>query len=272
VGSLGRKLNQAWRVFATGLCFSCFGLGALLQGLTIWPALAFSASDRRVGQRRVRRCISASMRAFVWLMHRVGGLTYEVHGLERLRQPGQLVIANHPTLIDVVFMISFMPDVLCIVKEQLWRNPFLRWPVSLAGYVSNAAGEELVGRCAQALREGQSLMIFPEGTRTSPGQKHTLQRGTAQIALAARCGALPVLITCTPITLFKGNPWFRSPQSRPHWTISVEPPLDLMAQVDPAKPHSVAARQLTHYLEVWFDEQVARQMTGRSPQHGETAN
>jgi 1-acyl-sn-glycerol-3-phosphate acyltransferase len=272
LATLARKLNQAWRVLATGLCFSCFGLGALIQGITVWPLLALTAPDRAAGHRRVQRFISASMRAFVRLMRGVGVLTYEVHALERLRQPGQLVIANHPSLIDVVFMISFMPEVLCIVKEQLWRNPFLRWPVSLAGYVSNGAGEELVRRCAQALREGQSLMIFPEGTRTRPGQKHAMQRGTAQIALAAACGATPVVITCAPTTLFKGNPWYRSPPTRPHWTISVLPPLDLMAQVDPARPHSVAARQLTHYLEAWFDARVAEHMTDRSPQHGKSAN
>ena len=70
-----------------------------------------------------------------------------------------------------------MPEVDCIVKQALWRNVFLRWPVYWAGYISNATGEGLVAACAAALREDRSLMVFPEGTRTRPGQPLAFQRG-----------------------------------------------------------------------------------------------
>ena len=73
-------------------------------------------------------------------MRVLGILTYRVEGAERLREPGRLIVANHPTLLDVVLLVSQMPEVDCIVKRGLWRNPFLRWPVSWAGYLPNCRG------------------------------------------------------------------------------------------------------------------------------------
>jgi 1-acyl-sn-glycerol-3-phosphate acyltransferase len=246
-----------WRIFATGFSFTCFGLGAVLMGITVWPALRLSTFDRDRGIARVQRAVSSSMRLFAWLMKSLGLLTYEVRGLPRLQARGQFVIANHPTLIDVVFLIGLMPEVDCIVKQALWRNVFLRWPVSLAGYISNTTGEGLVAACVQALAAGRSLVVFPEGTRTRPGQPLNLQRGAAQIALAARVPLTPVTITCDPITLFKGNSWFRVPARRPHWVIAVGEPIAVSGFL--SEPHSLAARHLTQALTQWFEDSVARQ-------------
>jgi len=57
--------------------------------------------------------------------------------LEKLNRPGQLIIANHPTLVDIVFLISRVKQANCIVKQKLWHNPFMRGPILNAGYISN---------------------------------------------------------------------------------------------------------------------------------------
>ena len=254
------RLNRAWRVFATGFSFTCFGLGAVLLGFTVWPVLRLSSRDSRVSVARVQRAVSMSMRVFVWLMKSLGLLTYEVRGRERLAARGQFVVANHPTLIDVVFLVSFMPEVDCIVKQALWRNVFLRWPVYWAGYISNATGEGLVAACAAALTRGRSLMVFPEGTRTRPGEPLTFQRGAAQIALAAARDLRPVTITCDPITLHKGNPWYRVPPRRPHWVIAVGDPIPISTFLRAAEPQPLAARHLTQALAQWFDVSITQQL------------
>jgi 1-acyl-sn-glycerol-3-phosphate acyltransferase len=252
--------NRAWRVVATGFSFTCFGLGALLLGFTVWPLLRLSSRSSRVGVARVQRAVSASMRLFVWLMKSLGLLTYEIRGREQLEARGQFVIANHPTLIDVVFLVGLMPEVDCIVKQALWRNVFLRWPVSWAGYISNATGDGLVAACAAALAAGRSLIVFPEGTRTRPGKPLNFQRGAAQIALAAHRDLRPVTITCDPITLHKGNAWYRVPPRRPHWVISVGDPILVAAFLAVGEPQSLAARHLTQALVQWFDVSITQQL------------
>ncbi len=251
------KLARTWRIAATGFCFACFGLGALVQGLSVWPLLYLFGRGPERGHAHVQRAVCASMRLFVWLMKSLGVLSYEIHGRQWLEKPGQLVIANHPSLIDVVFLVSLMPEVDCIVKEALWRNPFLRWPVQWAGYISNVSnGERLIAKCTATLRAGRSLLMFPEGTRTRPGERHFMQRGAAQIVIAARAPARIVFITCRPATLHKGDPWYNSPPTRPHWVIRVsEHALELEPYLHESVP--LAARHLTSYLEKLFDQQVS---------------
>jgi 1-acyl-sn-glycerol-3-phosphate acyltransferase len=252
-------LNRAWRIFGTGFSFVCFGVGAVVLGFTVWPLLRFSSTNRRRAIARIQRAVSRSMRVFLWLMKTVGVISWEIRGQEKLARRGQFVVANHPTLIDVVFMVGLMPEVDCIVKQALWRNVFLRWPVYWAGYISNATGEGLIAACATALREGRSLMVFPEGTRTRPGEPISMQRGAAQIALAAGIDLTPVTITCVPITLFKGNPWYRVPSRTAHFILSVGEPIALAPFITPGTPASISARHLTQALEQWFERSVKSQ-------------
>jgi 1-acyl-sn-glycerol-3-phosphate acyltransferase len=175
-----------------------------------------------------------------------------VHGIERLRERGRLIVANHPTLIDVVMLVSLMPEVDCIVKRGLWRNPFLRWPVIWASYIPNSEGEELIEGCAATLKRGNSLLVFPEGTRTVPGKQMRMQRGAAHIALAADAQILPVTVTCEPVTLFKGNPWYRVPERRFHMKVVVGEPVAAASFRREAEPPPRAARRLTQWLLAYY--------------------
>lgn len=257
-----QKLNRHWRLHATGFAFSCFGLGAVFLGFTWFPLLRLTSWREQTLRRRVRRSLHYSFRLFVGLMHQTGLITYQLQGRERLLLPpppeGRLVIANHPSLIDVVLLGSFIPDAQCIVKQALWRNPFLRWPVAWAGYIPNDEGEALVRNCAAALATGCSLMVFPEGTRSRPGEPLCMKRGAAQIALASGCEILPVTILCNPSTLTKAEKWWQIPPSRPHWQISVEAPYRASAVIEPGLPPALAARRLTAYFHDYYSRRTGR--------------
>lgn len=248
MSSVGRKLNTAWRIAATGFVFALFGIGALFISLTMFPLLRLSTLDNEVARKRIQRGMQLTFRVYMEIMRVLGILTCRVEGAERLRERGRLVVANHPTLIDVVLLVSLMPEVDCIVKRGLWRNPFLRWPVSWASYIPNSEGEELVEGCAKTLRRGHSLLVFPEGTRTVPGRPMRMQRGAAHIALAADCEILPVTITCDPPTLFKGNPWYRVPERRFHLDVVVGTPVPAAQFRREGEAPARAARRLTQWL------------------------
>jgi len=254
------RLNRAWRIFGTGLSFVFFGVGAVVLGFTVWPVLRLSSMNRDIGVARVQRAVSLSMRVFLWFMKSMGVVSFEIRGREKLAARGQFVVANHPTLIDVCYLVGLMPEVDCIVKQALWRNVFLRWPVYWAGYISNATGEGLVAACAAALAQGRSLVVFPEGTRTKPGQEPSFQRGAAQIALTARVPLRPVTITCDPITLFKGNSWFRVPSRKAHWVITVGDPIPVEPYLASGEPQALAARHLTQELARWYNVSVTQQL------------
>jgi len=245
-------LDRGSRRFGTGLSFVVFGVGGTLLSITLFPVLRLISPNRAVAQRRINAAMRRVMGLFIWFMRSLGLLTYELHGLERLARPGQLIVANHPTLIDVVFLLWLIPEAGCVVKRALWRNPALRWPVIWAGYIPNSEGPELVQDCARLLESGRSLLVFPEGTRTVPGQPLLLKRGAAQVALASRADVLPVTIVCDPPFLTKGSHWYQVPARRPHFTITVGQPLPAQRYDSGALSHPLAARDLTAQLATHF--------------------
>ena len=252
-GVMMRFLNHLWRVAATGFVFVVFGLGAIFISLTMFPLLRLSSWNRATARRRIQRGMQITFKVYMELMRVLGILTYSVEGGHRLLEPGRLIIANHPTLIDVVLLGSQIPAVDCIVKKGLWRNPFLRWPVAWAGYIPNSEGEELVDRCSSALRQGRSLLVFPEGTRTVPGRPMRIHRGSAHIALAADAEILPVTIRCEPITLFRGNPWYRVPVRRFHMRVTVGEPVLASTLRVPGEAPSRSARRLSQWMLDYYD-------------------
>lgn len=256
------RLNHAWRVFGTGLSFLAFGLGGLFLRLLALPLLNLLVRQPSRRQRLARRAIQLSFAAHVGLMHRLGVLTYDIRHRERLNRRGLLILANHPTLIDVVFLVSLLPNADCVVKSAVARNPFMRGPVRAAGYVANDDGAGLVEDCIAAVRAGGNLVIFPEGTRTVRGQAPKLQRGAANIAVRGRIDVTPVRITCTPMTLGKGEKWYRVPSRRVHVVLDVQEDLPIAQFLNDDGPgtggDAAAARRLTDFLASYFAGEQSR--------------
>lgn len=250
-------LDRRWRQFATGLCFAVFGLGGLVFGLTVFPLFCLPARNAQVARRRAQLIVCYWFRFFANLMRVVGVISWEIHGAEKLRRPGQMIIANHPTLIDVVLLIGYIPQVDCIVKESLFRNPFTRLPVSWACYIANGGDAvKLVADCAATLKAGHSLMIFPEGTRSRPGEPLQIPHATARIALESEAPILPVTIRCTPLMLNKGRPWHDVPPRPGHFVIEVGDPYLASEVVGDAPTQTIAARRLS--------QEWARRFGGRA--------
>lgn len=250
-----RAPGRLWRVLATAIAFTTFGLGGLLLGLLVLPMLSlFSRTPERRG-RLARSLIGALFRLFVGWMRVLGLITYELHGIERLQRHGLLVLANHPTLIDVVFLIGWVPDANCVVKSTLANHPCTRGPVRATGYICNNSGADLLQTCVDKIKAGGNLIIFPEGTRTRPGLGLKMHRGAAQIALRGELDITPVHIGCEPLGLFKGQPWWRVAEHPLHFSIRVAD--DLLAAPflsEAGGEPSLAARRLTEHLIRFFSE------------------
>jgi 1-acyl-sn-glycerol-3-phosphate acyltransferase len=244
-----KLLDRGWRIFATGLAFATFGMVTLLLSLSLFPLLAVTAADVDRASRRVQAGVHYGCRWFIWFMKTLGLITYEIRGREHLAAPGRLIVANHPSLIDVVFLFAWLPQLDCIVKQELWLNPYLRRAVGWAGYIGNASPEGLVETCAAALRAGRTLIVFPEGTRSTPGKPMRLQRGAARIALQSGAPVVPLQIRCEPITLTKGLKWYQVPERPAHYTFTVLPPLHADWYQREGEPQGAAARRLTAQFE-----------------------
>jgi 1-acyl-sn-glycerol-3-phosphate acyltransferase len=242
-------LNAAWRSVVAGVCFLLFGLGGIVLSLTVFPLLRLAPGGRPVSERRARVLVRGSFLALLGVLQALRILRLEKRNLAALRHTGAaLVLANHPSYLDVVVLIAHIPDAVCVVKSKLWRNPFLGGVVRAAGYIRNDEPETLVPSCAARLGEGLPLIIFPEGTRSAPGAPLHFVRGAAHIALATGVPIVPVILRCEPRVLARGAKWYQMPPRT--FCISVEAlPSTSAAALLPAKR---GARSLTQVLERYF--------------------
>jgi 1-acyl-sn-glycerol-3-phosphate acyltransferase len=246
VRDLGRRCFRIWRGFATALSFSLFGVFGLALSLVL---LILSGVPGLRARRKTlsRRLISFCMWLFICWMRLAGLLTYRFDGPERLGRPGQLIIANHPSLIDVVFLLAFVPGACCVVKSEAWRNPFMAGVLLGVGYIPNKPTGYLLAGAQLELAAGESLIIFPEGTRTTPGQAPIFHRGTANLGVRFATVVTPVFISVSPTTLTKNESWYRIPVRRPHFELSIGEDLDMLEfSKDVLAP--VAARRLQRHL------------------------
>lgn len=250
------RLNRLWRLIATGGCFSVFGLGGLFLAVAVFPVVGIMHRDREKRTRAARKIVYHAFRLFVWLM-KSSVLTLETVNVDRIAgRKGMLVVANHPTLIDVVLLMSIIPDINCVVKKALWSNLFLAGVVRYTGYISNGEPGIIVDDCVEWLKSGGSLIVFPEGSRTRVGQARTLQRGAANIAVRAGANLTPVTITCKPLFLNKESSWYKIPVRRPHFRLIFREDIDIGTIVASEQEYARSARRVTEYLNNFFDREV----------------
>ncbi|ROS01591.1 1-acyl-sn-glycerol-3-phosphate acyltransferase [Sinobacterium caligoides] len=254
--------SRLWRLCGTAVSFACFGLGGLFLALFILPVARLSSSSH--GINRARRCIQLAFRAFVGMMRLLGVIEVRWQGLEKLRQQrGVMVIGNHPSLIDYVLIASQLPNCNCIVKRQLWSNPFLGGVVRAAGYIANDEGVTMVEACRRTLSAGDNLLIFPEGTRSREGEAMTLQRGAGNVAMRVQPQIVLCHITVVPRMLAKTDPWYYVPKTKSTFNVRIGETLDVSALVDPQAPLTVGARQLTRQFAEHLQRGIAPGVTDK---------
>lgn len=184
-------------------------------------------------------------------------MRFDVVGAEKLYAcKNTLVLANHPTLIDVVAIISLMPMASCVVKQSLWKNPFLSGVVRAADYINNSESDELIKDCTDDLAAGNALVIFPEGTRSRPDKPLHFLRGAAYIALNSGMPILPILVSCNPIALTKDKKWYQIPPQRFNLRIKVLEPVFANHWGNPDEQQPIAVRKLTKSLEAFFTQEL----------------
>ncbi len=251
------RLNYAWRLAVTGACFAVFGIGGIAVSVLVFPAMRLLPGTRHQRGLRVKWLISRFFASLVAVLQQCGVMRLETVGLDRLRQSGNvLVLANHPTYIDVVVLLALIPEATCVVKAALWRSPFFGGVVRAADYISNSTPEALVDDSVAALAEGAPLLIFPEGTRSRPGEPCRFLRGAAYVALKSGAPIMPVLLHCDPPTLTKNSKWYQIPPRAFRYRVEVRAPLPASTFAATAGTSPIAARRLTDALEHYFTREL----------------
>ena len=221
-----------WVVFVPGVI-----LCTILLSLSIPLPVAF-----RIGILRIWIPIT-----LFWLKLTCG-LSYEVEGLENIPKTGFIVMSNHSSTWETFVLQSFLPPLVWVVKRELLFLPFFGWglramnAIALKRGTGRQAIKQLIEEGSARMKEGRTVMIFPEGTRVPPGEKRPYKAGGAILAEQTQ---FPIL----PIAHNAGNFW-----PRHSW---IKWPGQIKVVIGPIiDPENKKAAQIIEEVEQWIAPKV----------------
>ena len=231
------------------LFFSLTFLGCL-------AGLALLALPRR----HLRRYVRGWAHLMLFLLRWVCGIHLRVTGRDHLPQGAAVIAAKHQSAYDTIVWLALLPDPVYVLKQELLRLPF--WGQLARHYGAVAVDRQggapalkrMVREAAAAAAEGSQIIIFPEGTRTAPGQRVPYHPGV--VALAAAAGA-PVVPAATDSGLHWGRrAFFKRPGTI---TVALLPPLPA------GLPRAQLLARLAEAIEGESDRLLATNPVGVAP-------
>ena len=167
--------------------------GTGIIALILLVLMPFSAQEMRKGSQFWTRYV-------MWGMRNITGIRYEVRGLENLPDNGAIIACKHQSAWDTAIFVLLRLSTAYIMKKELLNIPFYGWYVKRAGHISvdRAAGASalkgMVKDVKTSLEKGRNVVIFPEGTRSFPGEPGTYQPGVAAIYTQTKMPVIPAAV------------------------------------------------------------------------------
>jgi len=167
--------------------------------------------------------------------------------LEKVPKGAFVVVANHPTLMDVTAILGLLGGACTVSKPGLHKRFVLRPVLRGSGVIAGAGGDpsaaaRVLDEAVALIEQGFPMLIFPEGTRSPGGELLPFGRAAFEMACRARVPVLSLTITCEPAWLSKEQPLFDPPKQ------AAQLQLATLAIDDPARV-DYDSRQLCRLIE-----------------------
>jgi 1-acyl-sn-glycerol-3-phosphate acyltransferase len=160
-----------------------------------WALVMLSAPFSRLTRHRV---ITGWPRIALWLIRRLLGIQHEVHGREHIPREPVVILSKHQSAWETIAYSTIFPPHVYVIKRELLWIPFLGWGLGLMSPIAinrahrKEAMQRLIDLGGERLRQGFSIMVYPEGTRVAVGRRGIYKLGGAVIAVNNRAKVLPV--------------------------------------------------------------------------------
>ncbi len=143
------------------------------------------------------RALQTWARVSIWWMRVIVGTTHEIRGIENIPKEGCLLIGKHQSFWETFALLAMVDDPAIVLKRELTYIPVFGWfalkfqMIAVDRGAAASALRNLVKSAKKAIDQGRQIMIFPEGTRKSPGAEPDYKPGAAALYLNLKVPAVP---------------------------------------------------------------------------------
>lgn len=202
-------LLYQYRCFMKLFWILVIGTGSVFLAIFVFPFLRLFHHPQKKFRYEAQRFVSASFRFFMFLLRisRIAKIICDDRK-ELFEMHSKIIVANHPSILDIVVLASLIPNATVIVGEKYAAG--ILGGVIKACYITNSIDfDELCSRCSESLKMGSNVLIFPEGTRTPRHGQNKYKKGAARIARACKADIVPLFIAGSDkFGLGKNNPFW----------------------------------------------------------------
>lgn len=184
--------NQVIKIF----CFILFYIFTLILSFIIFPLLGLIFTGELKLQSVKRKIIRKLFWVFFLPLRLAGVRIYLGDYKKYSNLKSSIIVANHPSLIDIIILMVAIPNIDCVVKKKLFSNFVFKGVVKNLFINAGNTADIIIEKCNISLSNGNNLLIFPEGTRTQVNDimNNKMKRGAAQIALRTQRDILPIFM------------------------------------------------------------------------------
>lgn len=242
---IGNIFFYIYGCFMKIFAIAVFGIGAVFLAIFVFPFIRLSTKKGMDFGVRARQYVSHTFRNFLGWLNLSKVSIRNIDDIEKYKNlHSKIIIANHPSLLDFVYIMSLVPNSTCIVRGSLTHTP-LRGVIKQAYITNTTTFEDMCVECKKLTDQGCNVIIFPEGTRTPRHGQNTYKKGAARIALYCGCNVQPIFIGGSDkYGLGKFDPLWSYNHVEPYfYDFTMLPEITLEEYKDLSEP--IAAKRLT---------------------------
>lgn len=249
-----------YRVFIKIFSLILFGIGTIVISLVCFPLARLIFPNKRRFRYHMRYFVHILFRGYLAVLGTLGFVKIKVNKKGYLRNlKSAIVVSNHPAYLDSVVMILELKRCSIVPKASLTKGNIMQVIINALYMPNSISFDEMIERAKEDFEDGNTMVLFPEGTRSTPYGQHYYKKGAARLSLATGVPIIPVYIGGTQKKgMGKGDKLF---QANPRRSFIYD--LQIKDPVYPEEfkdlPEPIAAKRMTHKIrDILSDEANAQ--------------
>lgn len=185
-----------------------FTVGAILLGILIFPTVKFFSKGEKDYKQRCAAIVNKLWFLLIKYLKLIQIIDFE-YDKKITKIENKIIVASHPSFIDIVLLIALIPNSLCLAKNSILNNFIMRNIVKSLYITNDGTIDDFLAKSKKALDYGFNIIIFPTGKRVDEGEEVQIHKGAAKLSILTKKPIVPIKITTSEPFLTKNRSIFQ---------------------------------------------------------------